>query len=442
MQWDSIISCCKMLIGLETSKAVAASVKLQFVSRILLKTLGIVCVLHLGNDLCNYSSGRSVLYDGSEATQSFSKRSCGRLFLGQGAKVLSESTQDIYPRHHGSWRCRAAGTARWSERRWGRARREWRWRRDQKQRSKHAWIMQMTMGWTETLTWATWATLHASQQGKQSWDDDTNRQSRRETQKYESSMHDDSALASAKMLAVSRWILISPSLRSCCVTIGISWIIWCAIILWGPVNRYRIIGTLERHDNAKVHAISFGVTCLRPKVGRGWSLPKPQNTSRNERWDITSLYINSQYDLTRTADATTWKTCTVTATITMWVVHCHQHVLQRPSWSEEQDDSWYVYVSDAEWRNVQSRNFHMSLLWRSATLYEYDLVQLQHGEVEWWLDQFEGNEWTVWIKCRKTLITTLLSALSGWWLTTFRSCGCLLTRDPVNVWLFRVFNCF
>ena len=31
---------------------------------------------------------------------------CGRLVLGQGAKVLSGSTQGTYPRHHGSWRCR------------------------------------------------------------------------------------------------------------------------------------------------------------------------------------------------------------------------------------------------------------------------------------------------------------------------------------------------
>ena len=27
---------------------------------------------------------------------------CGRLVLGQGAKILSGSTQGIYPRHHGS----------------------------------------------------------------------------------------------------------------------------------------------------------------------------------------------------------------------------------------------------------------------------------------------------------------------------------------------------
>ena len=36
---------------------------------------------------------------------------------------------------------------------------------------------------------------------------------------------------------------------------------------------------------------------------------------------------------------------------------------------------------DAEWRNVRSRNFYMFLLCRSATLYEFDLVPLQHVEV-------------------------------------------------------------
>ena len=41
---------------------------------------------------------------------------CGRLVLGQGAKVLSGSAQGFYPPHRGSWRCRAAGIERWSER--------------------------------------------------------------------------------------------------------------------------------------------------------------------------------------------------------------------------------------------------------------------------------------------------------------------------------------
>ena len=77
---------------------------------------------------------------------------CGGVICGQGAKVLSGSTQGIYPRHWRSWRCRTPGTARWQERRRGRRWSEGRSRRDQKQRSLHAW---MTMGWTETQTWAT-----------------------------------------------------------------------------------------------------------------------------------------------------------------------------------------------------------------------------------------------------------------------------------------------
>ena len=39
-QWESITSCCRILIGLETSKIVAVTLELQFGSRILLKTLG------------------------------------------------------------------------------------------------------------------------------------------------------------------------------------------------------------------------------------------------------------------------------------------------------------------------------------------------------------------------------------------------------------------
>ena len=62
-------------------------------------------------------------------------KTCGRNVLGQGAKVLSGSAQGICPPHRGSWRCRAVGTAGWSERWWGRRRNEWRCRRDQKQHS-------------------------------------------------------------------------------------------------------------------------------------------------------------------------------------------------------------------------------------------------------------------------------------------------------------------
>ena len=37
---------------------------------------------------------------------------CGRLVLGQGAKVLSGSTQGIYPRHHGKLKVLGSGNSR------------------------------------------------------------------------------------------------------------------------------------------------------------------------------------------------------------------------------------------------------------------------------------------------------------------------------------------
>ena len=77
---------------------------------------------------------------------------CGRLVLGQGAKVLSGSTQGICPRHRGSWRCRAVGTAGWSERWWGKRRSEWRSRRDQEQHSKRDDTCACNVGWMRTLS--------------------------------------------------------------------------------------------------------------------------------------------------------------------------------------------------------------------------------------------------------------------------------------------------
>ena len=111
----------------------------------------------------------------------------------------------------------------------------------------------------------------------------------------------------------------------------------------------------------------------------------------------------------------------------------NKHLLRMSSWCGHQEDGWYVSVYDAEWRNVHSRNLSMSLLWRSATLYEYDLVQPQHIDVWWWTDQYEGNVRTVWRKCRTTFTATLLQ-LSGWWVTKLLICRCVLTRDWVNVW--------
>ena len=74
-QWESITSCCRMLIGLKTSKTVAAILELQFGSRILLETLGILCVLHPGNDLCNYFLGDLSGAETAQQLLSFVKRS-------------------------------------------------------------------------------------------------------------------------------------------------------------------------------------------------------------------------------------------------------------------------------------------------------------------------------------------------------------------------------
>ena len=82
MQWESITSCCRMLIGLETSKTVAFTLEFQFGSRILMNILGILCKCSPGHDVCNYSPGRSVLYKDSAATRSFVKRSLSDRYDG------------------------------------------------------------------------------------------------------------------------------------------------------------------------------------------------------------------------------------------------------------------------------------------------------------------------------------------------------------------------
>ena len=139
------------------------------------------------------------------------------------------------------------------------------------------------------------------------------------------------------------------------------------------------------------------------------SLPKPQNTSRNEQWDITVRYtkvhsITSQeLELQVQGRHVLWQR-RQKRDIVLW----DRHVPHMSSWCEHQDDSWYGYVYNAEWRSAHSWNSYMSLLWRSTTLDEYDLVQPQHVEVCWWTDQYEGNVRTV---CRTTFTTTLLSAL-------------------------------
>ena len=95
-QWESITSCCRMLIGLETSKTVAAVLELQFESRTLQKTLGILCMLHPGNDLCNYSSGRSVLRKDSAATLSFVKRTWSDRHDGTMTEMVQRQNDAVF----------------------------------------------------------------------------------------------------------------------------------------------------------------------------------------------------------------------------------------------------------------------------------------------------------------------------------------------------------
>ena len=95
-QWESITSCFRILIGLETSKIVAITLELQFGSRILLKALGIMCMLHSGNDLCNYSPGRSVLCKDSAATLSFVKRSLSDRYDGTMKEMVQRQKDAIF----------------------------------------------------------------------------------------------------------------------------------------------------------------------------------------------------------------------------------------------------------------------------------------------------------------------------------------------------------
>ena len=91
MHWESITSCCRMLFGLATSKTVAVTLETQFGSQVLLNTLGILCMLHPGNDLCNCCSGRSALCKDSAALPSFVKRSLSKGVQGQeGDDTASE----------------------------------------------------------------------------------------------------------------------------------------------------------------------------------------------------------------------------------------------------------------------------------------------------------------------------------------------------------------
>ena len=95
-QWDSITSCCTMLIGLETSKIVAVTPEFQFWSRTLLKTLVIMCRLHSGKRSCNCSSGRSVLCKDSSATLSFVKQSLSDRYDGTMKEMIQRQKNIVH----------------------------------------------------------------------------------------------------------------------------------------------------------------------------------------------------------------------------------------------------------------------------------------------------------------------------------------------------------
>ena len=79
---------------------------------------------------------------------------CGRLVLGQSAKILSGGAQGICPPHPGRWSWLAERRTGWSEKTWGRKRNEWSCRRDQKQRSHNAHETWDVIEWVRTQTWA------------------------------------------------------------------------------------------------------------------------------------------------------------------------------------------------------------------------------------------------------------------------------------------------
>ena len=96
MSRERSTSCCRMLIGLETSKISADTLESQSESRILLKFLGILCMLHPGNDLCNNSSGRSDLCKDSAATLSFVKRSLNDKYDGTMKEMVQRQEDVIF----------------------------------------------------------------------------------------------------------------------------------------------------------------------------------------------------------------------------------------------------------------------------------------------------------------------------------------------------------
>ena len=108
------------------------------------------------------------------------------------------------------------------------------------------------------------------------------------------------------------------------------------------------------------------VVCWHPRGCAEYRLhPSHQNTSWNERWDITCPFtkVHSITYVTRTGAASTWKTCTVTATTTTWFCllwstrSTHVKLMWRPRWR---------LVCFCVWRRMekcaQSELLHVSLV--------------------------------------------------------------------------------
>ena len=70
--------------------------------------------------------------------------SCGRLVLGDSAKVLGGHAQGICPPHPGKWSWRAERNTNWSKRKW-RRRSEWRCRSNKRDTQQCAWNVDVMM---------------------------------------------------------------------------------------------------------------------------------------------------------------------------------------------------------------------------------------------------------------------------------------------------------
>ena len=260
--------------------------------------------------------------------------------------------------------------------------------------------------------------------------------------------------------AVSRWVLISPSLRSCCVTTGRSWIIWCAMIVWAPVNWQRMSKELSRDMTMRrsTQFLLVWLACIRRWVEDG---PFPSHKIRPGTNDETSQVSTQSTVMSQELQMQLRGRHVLWQRLKIWNVHCKQHFLHKPSWCEDWSTrSWrprWQVVCVCVWRRIEK--------YAESELPHVSLVKKRHVVWVWSGSATTRRSWmmirSVWRKradCVKNVQKWVLSSrfcffpkkhslqhcsqLSGRWLTTFRSCGCVLTRDWVNVWFFRGFQLF